>query len=189
VGFYGSRGDDVLDETSAPGDDFLAEVCKAWEAATAPAADAGIRVVLLRSGLVVSRDGGVLAKMLPPFRLGVGGHMGSGRQWMSWISIQDYPRVVSMLLGTEVISGPVNIVSPNPVTNEEFARTLGRVVGRPTFVPVPRLALELALGEMAQDTVLASQRVVPRRLLDAGFEYQHPTIESALRAALARAAS
>lgn len=189
VGVYGNRGDEVLDEKSAPGDDFLAEVCKAWESATEPAADAGIRVVLLRSGVVVSREGGVLAKMLLPFRLGVGGHIGSGRQWMSWISIEDYPRVVSMLLGTDAISGPVNIVSPNPVTNAEFSRTLGRVVGRPTFIPVPKIALELALGEMAQDTVLASQRVVPRRLLEAGFEYQNPTIESALRAALARAAS
>jgi hypothetical protein len=188
VGVYGSRGDEILDERSRTGTGFLAEVATAWEAATAPAADAGIRVVLLRSGVVLSRDGGVLARMLTPFRLGIGGHLGSGRQWMSWISIDDYPRVVGLLLATETIAGPVNVSSPIPVTNAEFTRTLGRVLGRPYLLAVPKFALQLVFGEMAQDTVLASQRVVPRRLLDAGFEFQQPTVEAALRAALNRGA-
>jgi uncharacterized protein (TIGR01777 family) len=185
VGVYGNRGDEVLDEQSAPGDDFLAEVCVAWEAATAPAADAGIRVALLRSGLALSREGGALARMLTPYRLGVGGRLGSGRQWMSWISLEDYARAVNFLLATESVAGPVNLASPIPVTNAEFTRTLGRVLARPSLFPVPKLALKLVLGAMAQDTVLASQRVVPRRLLEAGFDFQHPTLESALRAALA----
>jgi uncharacterized protein len=186
IGIYGNRGDEVLDERSSTGTDFLADVCTAWEAATKPASDAGIRVVLLRSGLVLSRDGGALAKMLTPFRLGLGGPLGSGRQWMSWISIDDYPRVVSRLIAKENISGAVNVVAPNPVTNREFARTLARVLGRPSLIPVPKFALELAFGEMADDTVLASQRVVPRRLLEAGFEFQHSTVESALRAEVTR---
>lgn len=186
IGIYGDRGDEVLDESSAPGSDFLADVCAAWEAATAPAAAAGIRVVPLRTGLVMSRDGGVLAKMLPAFKFGVGGHMGSGRQWMSWISVDDYPRVVSHLLANDAITGPVNIVAPNPVTNTEFSRTLARVLGRPSFLSVPKIALELAMGEMAEDTILASQRVLPRRLLETGFDFQQPTLESALRAELSR---
>jgi uncharacterized protein (TIGR01777 family) len=185
IGIYGDRGDEVLDERSAPGSDFLAEVCVAWEAATAPAAAAGIRVASLRTGLVMSREGGVLAKMLLPFKLGVGGRMGSGRQWMSWISVEDYPRVVSHLLSNDV-TGPVNIVAPNPVTNAEFSRTLARVLGRPSFLSVPKIALELAMGEMAEDTILASQRVLPRRLLETGFEFQQSTLESAVRAELAR---
>jgi uncharacterized protein (TIGR01777 family) len=188
IGIYGNRGDQVLDETSSLGDDFLAEVCKAWEAATTPASDAGIRVVNLRTGIVISRDGGALAKMLMPFRLGVGGQLGSGRQWMSWISIDDYPRLVSFLLTNETLHGAVNVVAPNPVTNKEFSATLGRVLGRPTLLGVPKFALELAFGEMAEDTVLASQRVVPRRLLEAGFDFQHSTVESALRAEVTRSA-
>jgi uncharacterized protein (TIGR01777 family) len=185
IGVYGSRGDEILDERSTTGKDFLAEVCTAWEAAATPAADAGIRVVFLRSGIVLSRDGGALARMLTPFRLGIGGRLGSGRQWMSWISIEDYPRVVGFLLATEAIAGPVNVASPIPVVNAEFTRTLGRIMGRPSLFPVPAVALKVVLGEMAQDTVLASQRVVPRRLLEANFDFQHPTLESALRAALA----
>ena len=188
IGVYGNRGDEVLDESSSSGNDFLAEVCTAWEAATTPASEAGIRVVLLRSGLVISRDGGALAKMLTPFRLGVGGQLGSGRQWMSWISIDDYPRVVSFLLLNEKLRGPVNVVAPNPVRNKEFSRTLARVLGRPSLFGVPKFALELAFGEMADDTLLASQRVVPRRLLEAGFDFQHSTIESALRDEVTRSA-
>jgi uncharacterized protein (TIGR01777 family) len=188
IGIYGNRGDEILDETSATGNDFLAEVCTAWEAATQPASEAGIRVVLLRTGIVIAREGGALAKMLTPFRLGVGGQLGSGRQWMSWISIDDYPRVVSFLLSTEKMQGPVNLVAPNPVTNKEFSRTLGRVLGRPTLFGVPKFALELAFGDMADDTVLASQRVLPRRLLEAGFDFQHSTLESALRAEVTRSA-
>ena len=186
IGIYGNRGDEILDETSSLGNDFLAEVCKAWEAATTPASDAGIRVVLLRTGVVLSREGGALAKMLLPFRLGVGGRLGSGSQWMSWISIDDYPRVVSFLLSDEKISGAVNLVAPNPVTNKEFSATLARVLGRPSVFGVPKFALELAFGDMADDTVLASQRVLPRRVLEAGFDFQHSTIESALRAEVTR---
>ncbi len=189
IGVYGNRGHEVLDERSSTGSDFLAEVCTAWEAATKPASEAGIRVVLLRSGLVISRDGGALAKMLTPFRLGVGGQLGTGRQWMSWISIDDYPRVVSFLLQNEALRGPINVVAPNPVTNKEFSRTLARVLGRPSFFTVPKFALALAFGDMADDTVLASQRAVPRRLLEAGFDFQHSTLESALRAELARRAT
>jgi uncharacterized protein (TIGR01777 family) len=188
IGIYGNRGTEVLDEGSSLGDDFLADICKEWEMATTPASDAGIRVVLLRSGLVLSQDGGALAKMLTPFKLGVGGQLGGGKQWMSWISIDDYPRVVNMLMTTDSIAGPVNIVAPNPVTNAEFTRTLARVLGRPSFFPVPRFALDLVFGEMAHGTVLASQRVVPRRVLDLGFEFHEPTIESALRLALMRSA-
>jgi uncharacterized protein (TIGR01777 family) len=185
VGIYGNRGDEVLDERSELGHDFLADVCKAWEAATAPAAEAGIRVVLLRSGVVLARDGGALGKMLTPFKLGIGGQLGSGKQWMSWISVDDYPRAVSHLLATEGMTGPVNVVAPNPVTNAELTRALARVLGRPSFMPVPKIALELLYGDMAENTVLASQRVVPRRLLDGGFDFQQPTLESALRAVLA----
>jgi uncharacterized protein (TIGR01777 family) len=188
IGIYGNRGTEVLDEGSSLGDDFLADICKEWEMATTPASDAGIRVVLLRSGLVLSQDGGALAKMLTPFKLGVGGQLGGGKQWMSWISIDDYPRVVNMLMTTDSIAGPVNIVAPNPVTNAEFTRTLARVLGRPSFFPVPKFALDLVFGEMAHGTVLASQRVVPRRVLDLGFEFHEPTIESALRLALMRSA-
>lgn len=186
VGVYGDRGDEILDESSTPGNDFLAEVCVAWEAATAPASEAGIRVVLLRSGIVLSQAGGALAKMLTPFKLGVGGHVGSGRQWISWMSVDDYPRVVNMLLANEAMAGPVNVVSPNPVTNAEFSRMLARVLGRPSIFTVPKFALELAMGDMARDTILASQRVLPRRLLESGFEFRQPTIEAALRAELTR---
>ena len=186
IGIYGSRGDEALDETSTLGHDFLAGVCREWEAASAPAADAGVRVVSLRTGLVVSRDGGVLRQLLLPFRLGVGGRAGSGRQWMSWIAPGDYTRIIALLLGRESISGAVNLVAPNPVTNDEFARTLARVLGRPSLIPVPTLALKAMFGEMAEGTILASQRVVPRRLLDAGFEFSCPTLEAALRAELVR---
>ncbi|MGH7616389.1 MAG: TIGR01777 family oxidoreductase [Gemmatimonadaceae bacterium] len=188
VGIYGSRGDEVLDERSPAGSDFLADICVAWEAATAPAADAGIRVVTLRSGVVLSRDGGALTKLLRPFKLGVGGRLGSGHQWMSWLSIADYPRIVNALLANADVTGPVNVVAPNPVTNAELSRTLALLLGRPAFFAVPKIALELLMGEMAEDTLLASQRAIPRRLLDAGFEFQYPTIESALRPLVTRTA-
>jgi uncharacterized protein len=181
IGAYGDRGDEVLDESSALGSDFLASVCKAWEDAAEPAADAGIRLVKLRTGIVLSRDGGALPKMLLPFRFGVGGRLGSGRQWMSWIALADYVDAVAFLLGAESISGPVNLVAINPVTNDEFTHTIARVIGRPAIFRVPSFAMKLVLGEMAEDTVLASQRVAPRRLLDAGFEFSFPTLESALR--------
>jgi uncharacterized protein (TIGR01777 family) len=184
IGYYGERGDEILDETSPAGaaDNFLASVCRDWEAATGPAAERGIRVVMLRNGIVLGR-GGVLAKMLPAFRLGLGGRLGDGRQWLSWIALADLVGIIAWLVSRSDLSGPVNAVSPNPVTNAEFTRTLGLVLHRPAVLPVPAAALRLALGrQMADETVLASQRVRPRRLLDAGYEFSLPTLEASLRA-------
>jgi uncharacterized protein (TIGR01777 family) len=181
VGIYGTRGDEILDESSELGDDFLASVCRDWEGATEPAADAGIRVVRLRTGIVLSRHGGALAKMLLPFRVGLGGRLGDGRQWMSWIALTDVIAALAFLLRAESVSGAVNLVGPNPVTNADFARTLGYVLGRPSLIPVPKFALALLLGQMGEDTVLASQRVRSRRLLENGFKFKLPTLESALR--------
>lgn len=184
IGIYGSRGDESLDETSTLGDDFLASVCKEWEAATAPASDAGIRVVTTRSGLVLSPKGGALATMLLPFQLGLGARFGTGGQWMSWISLSDTVDALIFLIRSEQVSGPVNLVSPNPVTNREFTRTLGYVLSRPTLFRIPRMAAALVLGQMGESTILASQRVRPRRLLESGFEFSAPTMEAALRAEL-----
>ena len=185
VGYYGDRGDEVLTEASAPGNDFLAGLCVEWERATGPASSAGIRVVLLRTGLVLSTDGGALAKMLPPFRLGMGGPLGSGAQWMSWIALEDHVRAMEHCLFSDQVRGPVDLVSPNPVRNSHFATTLGRVLSRPALIPVPSLALELLYGEMARETILASQRALPEALGAAGFEFRHPTLEGALRKVLA----
>jgi len=187
IGIYGSRRDDIVDESSILGSDFLASVCKEWEAAALPASEAGVRVAALRTGLVLSRDGGVLGKLLLPFRLGVGGPIGDGKQWMSWIALSDYVRAIAMLLQNASMTGPVNLVSPNPVTNEELSRTLARVLARPAFFRVPKMALKAVYGEMAEDTLFASQRVRPRRLLEAGFSFDCPTLEGALRALLAPA--
>lgn len=184
VGYYGDRGDDLLDETSAPGSDFLARVCVEWERATAPIADAGVRVVLLRTGIVLSPAGGALARLLPIFRFGAGGPIGSGRQWMSWIGLADHVRAMEHAFFTEALCGPANLVSPNPVTSAEFATTLGRVLSRPALVPVPAFALELLYGEMAKATLLAGQRVLPKALSAAGFSFVEPTLEGALRAEL-----
>lgn len=185
VGYYGSRGDEVLSESSAPGHDFLAEVTVEWERATAAAAEAGARVVLLRTGVVLSANGGALAKMLPPFRLGMGGPLGSGDQWMSWIALEDHLHAMEHALFVEGVRGPVNLVSPNPVRNLHFATTLGRVLTRPAVIPVPAVALELLYGEMARETILASQRALPTALAESGFDFQYPTLEGALRAILA----
>ena len=181
IGIYGSRGDEWLDEASAPGDDFLAGVVRAWEAAAAPARDAWIRVVFLRTGLVLNPRGGALAKMLLPFQLGVGGRIGSGKQWMSWISLTDLVGAVRFVLDTPGIAGAVNAVAPEPVTNSTFTATLARILRRPSVVPVPALALRTLLGEMAEGTVLASQRVRATVLEPSGFEFRHPTLSSALR--------
>jgi uncharacterized protein len=180
IGYYGDRGDEVLREDSPPGSDFLAEVCKAWEAATEPAARAGIRVVNHRFGLVLSPDGGVLKTMLGPFRMGVGGPLGSGKQWMSWIALDDVVGAIRHGLSAEGLQGPVNTVAPNPVTNAEFSRVLGRVLSRPAAFPVPEFALRLALGEMA-DAALGSQRVEPARLKETGYKFRYPELEAALR--------
>lgn len=183
VGYYGSRGDDILDESSTPGGDFLAEVCVAWEAAASRASEAGIRVVLLRQGIVLGSGGGALASMLPPFRMGLGGTLGSGRQWISWISLDDLIQLILFICRHETIHGVVNATSPNPVTNAEFASALGQRIHRPTLIPVPTSILRLAVGELA-DALLASQRVVPSIASRAGFEFQHPDIRSALAAAI-----
>jgi uncharacterized protein len=186
IGVYGLHRDDSVDETSTLGDDFLARVCREWEAATGAASDAGIRVVHLRAGLILARAGGALEKLLIPFRLGLGGRLGSGQQWMSWIAIDDYVEALSFLIDDASIAGPVNLVAPNPVTNAEFTRVLSRVLRRPAFFTVPRFALSRGVGEMAEATLLASQRIRPRRLLEAGFSFTLPTLEAALRFELTR---
>ena len=184
VGYYGDRGDEVLDETSAPGDGFLASVARDWEAATAPADAAGARVVHLRTGIVLAEEGGALAKMLPMFRLGLGGRFGSGRQWMSWISIEDEAEAIIHLLTSDV-AGPVNLTAPEPVTNAQLADTIGDVLRRPTVVPVPSFGPKLLLGgERAGALLLEGQRVLPRVLQADGYEFTHPTLERALRAVI-----
>jgi uncharacterized protein (TIGR01777 family) len=187
IGWYGAhRGDDVLDESSAGGDDFLAQTARDWERAAEPASAAGIRVVMVRTGLVLSKKGGVLAKMLPPFQMGVGGRLGDGRQWMSWIALEDYVAALAFAISTPSLSGPVNLVGPNPVRNDAFTSTLASVLNRLAVVPVPRAALMLLFGEMADNTILASQRVLPKKLTGAGFEFRRPQLDDALRAELRR---
>jgi uncharacterized protein len=184
IGIYGDRGDEELDEDSSPGKGFLAETSVAWERAAEAASSASTRVLLLRTGVVLNPEGGALAKMLLPYKLGLGGRIGSGRQWMSWIGRQDWVRAVLFLLRSATIRGPVNLVAPIPVPNAEFARTLARVVGRPTLGVVPGILVDLVFGEMGRETLLGSQRLHPRRLINAGFQFAHPTLEAALRAEL-----
>ena len=185
IGIYGNRRDEELDEESDTGEGFLAELGRAWEGASAVAAEAGIRVVQARLGLVMSRRGGALAKMLLPFRLGVGGKIGDGRQYVSWISLEDAVAALIYAVENDALRGPVNLTAPQPVTNAELTRTLGRVLRRPTLLPLPAFAAKLLLGELAEEGLLASQRVRPTRLLEAGFEFAHPELEGALRRALA----
>src|SRR5579859_986184 len=187
VGYYGDRADEILTEPCPPGSNFLADVCREWESATEPAAQHGIRVVILRLGMVLSLKGGALAKMLTPFRLGVGGVIGSGKQYMSWLAIDDLVRIINHALKTESLHGPTNAVAPNPVTNAEFTKTLGRALRRPTVLPMPAFAARLALGEMADELLLASARVVPTKLLASGFVFHHPDLESALTDLFAKA--
>jgi uncharacterized protein (TIGR01777 family) len=184
ISYYGDRGDEVLEESSPPGTGFLPEVCREWEAAADPARAAGIRVVNLRIGVVLSRRGGALAQMLLPFRLGLGGRVGPGTQYMSWISRPDAAGVVAHVLTHPNLSGPVNTVAPHPVTNAEFTRLLGKVLERWTIFPLPAFAARLALGQMADDLLLASARVVPRRLLESGYVFRYPTLEECLTAEL-----
>ena len=182
VGYYGNRGNEVLTEESAPGDDFLAQLCVQWEAAAQPAADAGVRLVLLRTGIVLATTGGALKPLLPLFKLGVGGRLGSGRQYWSWITIDDEIAAIMHAWQTEVVSGAVNATAPEPVTNGELASTLGRVLHRPAVLPVPRLALAARLGGEAADVMLlAGQRVLPAKLEATGFEFRHRTLEQGLR--------
>jgi uncharacterized protein (TIGR01777 family) len=182
IGFYGNRGDTMITEADSGGTGFLAEVCQAWEAATASASDAGLRVVHLRIGLVLSATGGALPKMLTPFRLGLGGPLGDGRMWMSWIHIDDLVRGILHALDTEVLQGPVNALAPEPVTNRDFTTSLGKVLGRPTVLPMPAPLIRLALGEMGDALLLNSLRGYPDRLLSTGFQFTYPSLEAALRA-------
>ncbi|MBI4556008.1 MAG: TIGR01777 family protein [Candidatus Hydrogenedentes bacterium] len=181
IGYYGNRGDELLNEDTAPGPDFLADVCKAWEEAAAPAAAKGIRVVHPRFGVVLSAAGGALKKMLAPFQMGVGGILGNGRQYMSWIEIGDAVEAVHHLLVTESLRGPVNVVSPRPVTNRTFTKTLGAVLRRPTVFPMPSPMVRLVFGEMGEGLLLASQRVEPRKLIASAYAFRYPDLEGALR--------
>lgn len=188
IGYYGDTGQaSARTEQDPPGDDFLADVCVQWEAAADPARDAGLRVVHTRVGIVLSPDGGALAAMLTPFKLGVGGRLGDGSQWMSWVSLADMARILVFALDTESLQGPVNAAAPKPVTNCDFTKTLGKVLGRPTLLPVPSLVPKLLYGEEAAEAlVLGSIRVAPQALQDAGFSFEHPTLEDALRHELGR---
>jgi uncharacterized protein (TIGR01777 family) len=186
VGFYGDRGDEVLSEESASGTDFLSEVCREWEKATLAASQARLRVVHVRIGVVLSAEGGALPKMLTPFKLGLGGRVGSGRQYMSWITLEDLVSVIRRAVEDETLRGAVNAVAPRPVTNEQFTKALGRVLGRPTVFAVPAFAARLAFGEMADALLLSGSRVEPARLSAAGFEFKHAEIEGALRAVLGK---
>jgi len=181
IGYYGNRGDEVLNEQSKPGNDFLSSVCVEWEQATRSASEKGIRTVNARFGIILDAHGGALAQMLTPFRMGVGGRVGDGRQWMSWIALEDVVAGLKFLLHDNTAHGPVNFVAPNPVTNAEFTRTLGRVLSRPTFFPVPAFGARLAFGEMADALLLSSQRVKPEVLEDKRFTFSWPTLEPALR--------
>jgi uncharacterized protein (TIGR01777 family) len=184
IGWYGDRGDEVLREDSKPGTGFLSDVCRDWEGATEVASRAGIRVVHLRTGIVLSSKGGALAKMLPPFRMGVGGKVGSGRQYMSWVALDDVASAIIYAINTPSLQGPMNVVAPNPATNLQFTKALGKVLNRPTIAPLPALVVKLLFGEMGETLLLASQRVEPARLLSAGYQFQYPQLEAALRRAL-----
>lgn len=186
IGFYGHRPDEILTEESPPGRGFFPDLCREWEAAAAPAERRGIRVVWLRTGLVLSPKGGVLKTMLPAFKLGLGGPLGSGAQSMSWIALDDVLGSIRMLIENELVRGPVNLVSPQPVTNREFARVLGRVLHRPAFLRTPAWVLKRLLGEMAEALLLSSARAEPRRLLQCGYEFRLPALEGALRHILGR---
>jgi len=186
VGFYGNRADEALTEESPVGKGYLPEVCQAWEAATEPARKAGIRVVHVRTGIVLTLAGGALAKMVPPFSMGVGGIIGSGRQWMSWISMEDLVGIYHYLLNAENISGSVNATAPWPVTNASFTKTLGKVLRRPTLFPLPAFVVKALFGEMGEALLLEGQQVKPTRLTEAGFKFLYPDLESALRWELGR---
>jgi hypothetical protein len=180
IGFYGNRGDETLTEQSAPGSGFLPEVCVEWEAEAARGAEFGARVASLRFGIILAAHGGALAKMVPPFKLGVGGRMGNGRQWMSWVTLAEVVNIVEFALANSQLSGPVNAVSPNPVRNSEFTAVLAKTLHRPALFPAPTFALRLALGEMADALLLSSQRVNPSKLASASYRFQQPDLAAAL---------
>jgi uncharacterized protein (TIGR01777 family) len=181
IGYYGDRGDELLTEASAPGNDFLAHVCVEWEKATRPAVEKGIRTVHARFGIILDAEGGALAKMLTPFRMGIGGRVGDGKQWMSWVALDDVVNGLRFLMEEPSTRGPVNFVAPNPVTNAEFTKTLGRALSRPTLFPVPVFAARLAFGEMADALLLSSQKVEPSVLKTKAYQFRWPTLDPALR--------
>lgn len=180
IGYYGDRDDELLTEESAPGNDFLSEVCKEWEAATSHATTMGIRVVNTRFGIILDKEGGALKKMLPPFRMGIGGRIGSGKQWMSWIALDDVVGALKFALINQALKGSVNFVAPNPVRNAEFTKALGHALSRPTIFPIPEFGVRFAFGEMADALLLASQRVEPKRLVDSGYQFKHSQLAPAL---------
>jgi len=180
IGYYGNRGDELLSEQSNSGTGFTADLAREWEQASFPAASAGIRTVQMRTGLVLATAGGALAKMLPVFKLGLGGKLGDGLQWMSWIDLQDVIGAIQHMLRSDLLHGPVNLVAPKAVTNEEFTRTLGSVLSRPAIFPVPAFAARLAFGEMADELLLASQRVEPTKLISSGYPFRFPTLRQSL---------
>jgi len=184
IGYYGNRGDELLTESSAPGDDFLAAVCVEWEKASALATEKGIRVVNARFGVILDAKGGALAKMLPPFRMGIGGKIGSGKQWMSWIALDDVVGALNFALTNETLKGPVNFVAPNPVRNAEFTKTLGKVLSRPTLFPIPAFGVRLLFGEMGEALLLGGQCVEPERLKSSGYQFQYSQLQTALSHAL-----
>lgn len=180
IGFYGDRGDETLTENSAPGQGFLPDTCRDWEAAAAPAAAAGVRVVHLRFGIVLSPLGGVLKRLLPPFRLGLGGPVGNGRQWFSWVALDDVVGAIQHALASPALAGAINVTAPEPVRNRDFGVQLGRVLGRPAFFPLPAFAIRAAFGEMGQELLLGSQRVLPLRLEESGYVFRFRELEPAL---------
>lgn len=184
IGFYGNRGDEILTEESEPGEGFFPEVCQAWEAEGDKAGEFGARVVHPRIGIVLSKDGGALGKMLTPFKFGVGGTIGSGEQWMSWIAIDDLVRIFHFAIENGNINGAINATAPNPVNNEEFTDTLGNILHRPTILPIPAFGIKLLFGEMGEKLLLEGNRVIPQKLLDAGFEFEHPNLKEAIQHAL-----
>jgi uncharacterized protein len=186
IGIYGDRGDEVLHEDSAPGTGFLADVCRGWEGATKPATDARIRTVQVRTGIVLSPKGGALGKMLTPFKMGLGGPVGSGQQWMSWIDVQDWVGALHHILKSDLLQGPVNMVAPKPVMNAEFTKTLASVLHRPAFFPLPGFAVKLAFGEMGETTLLGSQRVEPVQLVTSGYPFRFASLRAALQNTLQR---
>jgi uncharacterized protein (TIGR01777 family) len=186
IGYYGNGGDDILTEASPAGDDFLAHVCAEWEEATALASEKGIRVVNARFGVILDTKGGALAKMLPPFRMGVGGRIGNGKQWMSWIALDDVIEGLKFALAHESMNGPVNFVSPNPVTNAEFTKALGKALSRPTLFPIPAFGVKLLFGEMGETLLLRGQRVAPKRLMSEGYQFRYSQLDAALSSILKR---
>jgi uncharacterized protein (TIGR01777 family) len=186
IGYYGNRGDEILGEDSPSGDGFAALICRQWEAAVQPATQAGIRTAQMRLGVVMSAEGGALQKMLLPFRLGLGGRLGNGRQWWSWVSVRDVVGAIHQVLNDDSLRGPINTVTPNPVTNAEFTRTLASVLNRPAIFPMPAFAVRLVFGQMGEELFLASQRVKPAKLTASGYQFQHPGLKKALEEILER---